>query len=551
MGKIGDLIVRLKLKSEDYEKGLKKVEKKTSGLGESFGKLKATTLAVWAAIGAAVVKFASDMKNKTQSIGDAWAVTTAKMNAAWNVFLEGVTNGFDGFGAKMREAEAAAEEYAKAMDANFEVQNAFKLQRAEMSRELATLEIIARDINKTFEERLKAIEDFRTKQGRLYNQIADQAKYLEGVTFRKFIAGGNLPDTEQVRADLKKLLTTGFTDRELLDALGTNIEREESLEYVKDATKSMRMWGVSTPEADTELWESVPVKVDLNKWQKDYKTDLLELYRLYNNYRKDEEAMQLVDSMLATWDAEAAEEQNTKRIQNLENSLKHQQEEAARKAKEEAARKAKAIDEAILEADQELNRWLDEILNEPIEIELEPIEFDFTDTEKQIDEFLEGWRKDQEEIEMLNKMFEDSMVSSISGGMQALTDMLVGIENADASKVLAALLQPFASTMVQLGEILLAEGLAIEVFKSSLSSLNGTAAIAAGIGLIALGSALGSAIQALGSSSMSSAASTSAADSSSGGLETYDQEITVYVTGEISGDKIILSGQKTLNKWKR
>ena len=39
--------------------------------------------------------------------------------------------------------------------------------------------------------------------------------------------------------------------------------------------------------------------------------------------------------------------------------------------------------------------------------------------------------------------------------------------------------------------------------------------------------------------------------SSNRSFETYEQEITVHVVGEIAGDKIVLAGQKTLNKWNR
>ena len=73
------------------------------------------------------------------------------------------------------------------------------------------------------------------------------------------------------------------------------------------------------------------------------------------------------------------------------------------------------------------------------------------------------------------------------------------------------------------------------------------------LGLIALGTALSAGIQALsGSTSKSaSAGGVGTADSSNRSYETYEQEITVHVVGEIAGDKIVLAGQKTLNKWNR
>ena len=155
----------------------------------------------------------------------------------------------------------------------------------------------------------------------------------------------------------------------------------------------------------------------------------------------------------------------------------------------------------------------------------------------------------------INKQFNNAVAGSLSGATQALVETFAGIEGADASKVLAALLEPFAQTMVSLGEMLLAEGLAVEVFKKSLESLQGGPAIAAGLGLIALGSALSAGIKSLaGTSSTAASAAGGGYESGSSyyhGYDTFEQEITVNVVGRISGNDIVLSGNKTLNKWSR
>jgi hypothetical protein len=142
-------------------------------------------------------------------------------------------------------------------------------------------------------------------------------------------------------------------------------------------------------------------------------------------------------------------------------------------------------------------------------------------------------------------------VQSLSGATQAITDCIAGIEGADASQVLAALLEPFASTMISLGEMLIAEGLAIEVFKESLTNLDGKKALAAGAALLVLGSALSSGIKALGGASTASSDGYDSTSSASGNIDKYEQEITVHVVGEISGDKILIAAQKTQNKWNR
>jgi hypothetical protein len=121
----------------------------------------------------------------------------------------------------------------------------------------------------------------------------------------------------------------------------------------------------------------------------------------------------------------------------------------------------------------------------------------------------------------------------------------------DAKQVLASLLQPFGDTMISLGEMLLAEGLGIEAFKESLKSLNGGVAIAAGLGLIALGSALSSGIRALADGGGSTSTGSYTGGSSTADVQNYTSELTIYVEGRISGSDIVLAGNKTINKWRR
>lgn len=78
MGKIGDLIVRLQLKYQDYQKGLKKASEETTGFVQSLGKIKAAGLAVWAAIGTAVMKVASDIVKATGIMEDKWELLDRK-----------------------------------------------------------------------------------------------------------------------------------------------------------------------------------------------------------------------------------------------------------------------------------------------------------------------------------------------------------------------------------------------------------------------------------------------------------------------------------------
>jgi hypothetical protein len=145
-------------------------------------------------------------------------------------------------------------------------------------------------------------------------------------------------------------------------------------------------------------------------------------------------------------------------------------------------------------------------------------------------------------------MLAQSLTDSFSSGLQALTDFVMGVDGASTEQVMAAFIQPIANMMKSMGEMFMAEGIA------ELQLITGTPAqkIAAGAALIAVSSAISSGLAKMAGALGGTSASTSAAGSSSGsGVETYQQEITVNVVGEISGDKIVLAGQKTLNKWSR
>ena len=159
------------------------------------------------------------------------------------------------------------------------------------------------------------------------------------------------------------------------------------------------------------------------------------------------------------------------------------------------------------------------------------------------DTAMESLEERIQKADELNNMLANAITRSISDSMQAFTDMLFGLDDVDASDVLGALLQPFANTLTQLGEMLILEGSGIEAFKEAMASLDGPVAIAAGVALVALGAALSSGIKALGSSGGSSAMSSgSSATSNANSDTTISTEMTIYVKGKISGKDILISG---------
>jgi hypothetical protein len=204
---------------------------------------------------------------------------------------------------------------------------------------------------------------------------------------------------------------------------------------------------------------------------------------------------------------------------------------------------------------QDVYAAVDAIDFSDIEIKMPDIDMSaFDRAELELEQKAAKWAKEMEEVAQLNSMLSNSIAESLSGGVQAFTEMLFDLDNADPTQILAAMMKPFAQTAAQLGSMLIAQGTAVEAFKSSLSSLQGAPAIAAGVALIAISAAMSAGIRALAGTSTASSASTySGASNSSSNMayDDFDSTITVEVVGKISGSDILIAGSNQQKKWNR
>lgn len=545
MSKLGDLIVRLRLQYDDYKKGLKKATAETQGFAGTLGKIKGVGLAVWGAIGGAVIAFANEMVKSTNRVGDAWARFTAQANAAWTTFVQSVSAmRWDNLIGRIREATSAAKDLQNALDAEFEISNSIKLQKSAMAEELADLEIIARDQTKSYQERAAAAQKYLDMVKPLYDQELRLAQSLEDAQLGKWIAGSGLKDSSQLRKDLRSFLVAYGKDQNLMNSLAIMIDANSRNWMGSHKLASAQMNGDKEYIAQYRAAQQF-----VNDYQKNngYGTSIYALAEIYEKMRGDADTKPLVDAMIAAGEAAGAFDRETKRMQSALNSSLAQMENSTTTAVESVTRldmgPALTAGPAIAAAPA---------LTAP-DLGLAGIEEMWAAHQAKGEEWLAWYQDMVDRTAMMNEMLEDSIIQATMGGLQAFTDMVAGLEGADASDVLAALLQPFANTATQLGSMLMAEGLGIKAFKESLKTLNPTVAISAGVALLALGAALGSSIRALGGSGTSSSGSNGGYDSGSKTSENqnYESTLTVEVSGKISGSDILISGSKTKNKWNR
>lgn len=209
MGKIGDLWVRLGLKSDEYKKGMNDAKKETESFSAKLGKMKAGALAVWAAVGTGVTMMAKQFINHSQTMSDKWNVAVNQMKAVWGQFLTSLTSwDWNGFGNRIADAMDMAKRSTAAHDAEFEVSNSLKMRKAAMAEELAQLQILMRDTQKSYDERAKAAQEYLNKVKPLYDAEIELRKRIYLTDTDEYLKNAGLKAT----ADNRDLLRTFFTD---------------------------------------------------------------------------------------------------------------------------------------------------------------------------------------------------------------------------------------------------------------------------------------------------------------------------------------------------
>ena len=511
MGKISDIWVRLGLKSDKFKQGMKDAKKETSSFSSGLNKMKAGALAVWAAVGTAVIKFATDFVGATNKVGDAWARTMSSVKAQYHTLLSELSNtsiDTSGSGSKIgnwfkneiawykrvfgnaKEAGEAAKEMTKSFDAEFELVNSVKLQKAMIQEELNDLYVSMRDTTLSPTDRKAAANRYRE----LLQPIADAEIAVYSDMLDKAVASWQA---------------------------GTGLSRQYSTDEMREF---FAYYGTDQAGMTAKYGE---------------------LASVYENKKGDKQNQIIFDILTRLEQANAQMSDVTKVLARTELVIDKSIAELAGAMSKQLAEDLQAGLEDVYDAVDDL---------EDVEIEIPEIDLSaFDSAEQRIDQFLKNWEADQAQIAQLNGMLESSLVSSMSNGLQAITDMMMGIEGADAKGVLAAFIAPFGDMMKNMGSMIMSYGISMEAFKKAFT--NPYVAIAAGAGLMAIGAAISSGAQRISSGSMSVGTGGSYSGGGSYGsspeLQNYESTLTVYVEGIVSGSNILLAGSNQQKKWNR
>lgn len=597
MGKIGDLFVRLGLKNDEYKKGIEQSKRDTQSFGDSLKSLGTAAKAVWAAVGVAVVKFAKDAMGMTQKWGDQWNIAMQGMKAGYGAFIRGLSNGegwHDLFN-NIREAVRMAKEAAAALDEVFERKISFGYSAAETEREIANQQLIMRDSSKSDKEReaaAKRIIDLEKQLGEEKKDIWTQEAKAQRDIFKS--------QTQMNDEEIDFLVKNYNKNRDIIRESRAYLQERNKLEGQYNRVMNGGAYGTGSLTGAAQSGKRAQELKDqisaLDAATSQAVKDVAELTGKYDkgndelvqNMAQAEVAVINVDTEVARASMRATAMLGTltkassislgsgsedkvdpgmlkaqKILKRAEDSAKAETQLLWEKYNEEKALLEQyQLDTTSLTKEYYDNLFaiLDKGMDEEIArlSELEPVELEIVDTsyvDQQIDEFIQEMEDAAARAREAAYEFSDAITGGFADACEELMSQLMGLEEFNGGAVVQALLTPLADLAEKAGAIIMAEGLATIAAKSALETfgVTGWGAVAAGAALIAAGAAAKAGLAALasGSSSASATSYTGASSGSTNSTQNVESEMTIYVTGRISGNDIIISGQKTANSWAR
>lgn len=544
MGKIGDLWVKLKLKADEYKKGLDDAKGQTKIFSEGIKKLSTAAVAVWGMIGAAATKMALDFVKSSQTMGDAWDIVMTQISTRWQQIRaelnRGIAEGgFKGFVKAFFSdtGEGAAMEAGKALsqakDAMTEIDYAFRLSMAQTEPKLHELYLKMMNSALSASDREAAAVDYRKTVEAIY---APRVKGLSDImqkTVEQYLVIGGM-DASRYSAsqtiDLIKMMAS--------DPAKVEKEYNDFYKGYQSIGDTVSANLVATMEAyynATNEMNSILKRADRTA-QTMQSTGLDDLIKKLGTAGDAMTAFRTQVSEEA--EVMAADEEFQKMADPYEDFAKSHAEILDRINHKNQVF-ADLAQEAFKEASQAVSDYAIEEQNS----------LDLADDAAQT--ALDNLQKSQERAAELIGLLRDAITESLYNSTQTITDALTGLEDIDTGTLAKAILQPFADMAKQMGTFIIAEGTAIIAAKAAVK--NPYTAIAAGAALIALSAAMTSGLNAIASSTGSSSSAMSSGGSSAGTPETstINTEMTIYVKGKISGRDILISGEKSKKYYDR
>ena len=174
------------------------------------------------------------------------------------------------------------------------------------------------------------------------------------------------------------------------------------------------------------------------------------------------------------------------------------------------------------------------------------------DTITGLKNFNDGFEEEVDRSIDISNAFGQAVAQSISDSMRVIFDALMSGEQIDTSSLVKALVTPFADMAVQIGEVMIATGVAALAANAIGTPGGALGAILAGGALVALGTAAQSAIGQIGSNfGKGSGGGNYNYQGGVAGMSVSGTNANINVVGILKGEDIYLSNQKVAARKQR
>lgn len=558
MSKLGDLFVRLGLKKQDFDKGINDAQKELKGFEAASGRMASVAAAAWAAVAAAVVKFCKDAIKLTQKWGDEWNVTMAGIKGAYQSFVRQLSSGegFSNLFANMREAARVARETAKALDEVFERTMSYSYQEADAKKYIEEQKMIMNDASKSAKEREEAAQRIINKEKELGEVRWSIAKQRRDALSNEFEQQTGLN-----RAQQSYMIEQYNQNREVI---------KQAREYNDELNSREKYYNRISQTAGATPEMVANAKAAVDQLKRDTEASVQNVAKLVKGYDKsnDELVQGLVNADVALINVDTDTLRAQQRANRLLGTLKKDDgggsggKTVITKQVEESVSSLELLEQALERADRKRKALLESHQDiVPMTVDVFGLDADMAAIDEQLDAATESIQQHYEELNRqreqwadLMEGFRDAIISGFSDACEELMNQLMGLDDFNPGAVVQALLTPLADMAIKAGEIIVAEGVAVEAAKTALTSFAGLGAIGAGAALILAGNAAKAGLAALAKGGATTATTSSSSGASGTGGNTtqnLETELTIYVEGRLSGSDIVLAGQKTLDSWSR
>ena len=326
---------QVKARMDEIQQGIRGTNKTLDSLKGLLPKVGLAS--IFAAAGAAIVKFGKDAIAQTNLIGDRWNQFAHGMKSAYNSFVADLSSGkgWKELIQNMRDSYNVGKQVEAMLDELFERQNSLTLTEADYNVEIEKNKQIMKDQTKTAEERLAASNEVL----RLERELAEEKKSIaqqEADAYKMELQ----QRTKLTDAEMEAFIQSYNQNRDLIQQAEEYQQEYDKLQRSVDAfyqnmiSGEGRAYDAVKPQYDQAV-------ANLNAFQAAADEAVVHWADVINRYNlgNDEMVSNYVQALAKQKNAEADYYRSTSRTASTNSSLRKQIQQEQAKATEDAFKK--------------------------------------------------------------------------------------------------------------------------------------------------------------------------------------------------------------------